>query len=78
MSNYNILEQNRQEDVIYIDFGIAFNKVDHEILIRKLGKIGLSLHMFKLFATYLHSCTSVVKFGGNTSGIYSGMPQARI
>ena len=46
------LEKSNNDDVIYLDFAKAFDKVDHGILLNKLkkiainGKIGVWIHNF--------------------------------
>lgn len=75
---YDALENKQQIDVVYTDFQKAFDKVDHDILLRKLAEYGLSHNMLKFFISYLGSRSFVVRFNGNTSGKFepnSGVPQ---
>lgn len=75
---YEALEDKQQVDVIYTDFQKAFDKVDHDILLRKLAQSGLSRAMLEFFASYLRSRSFVVRFNGNVSGKFepnSGVPQ---
>lgn len=44
-----------QLDVIYTDFSNAFNKVDPDILLEKLGSFGLSHNLLRLFKSYLEN-----------------------
>lgn len=79
INNINeMLEKKQQIDVVYTDFQKAFDKVDHDILLRKLAEYGLTSNMLKFFASYLRSRSFAVRFNGNTSGKFepnSGVPQ---
>ena len=64
-----------QCDVIYIDLSKAFDTVDHELLI---GKLGLFPIYIKWFHNYLTNRTFKVKIGNtvsNLSKINNGIPQ---
>lgn len=74
----NALEKQLQLDVVYTDFEKAFDKVKHDVLLRKLCNFGLSDNLIKLFKSYLQNRSFVVKHNGNTSGKFkanSGVPQ---
>ena len=75
---YETLEEKKQLDTIFTDFSKAFDKVDHDVLLGKLYKFGLSTNMMLLLKSYLQNRCFVVKHNGNTSGKYyanSGVPQ---
>ena len=75
------LENNKDVDVVYLDFAKAFDKVDHGILLHKtrdlgiLGKLGVWLHSF------LTDREQVVAVDGalsKTSSVMSGVPQGSV
>jgi hypothetical protein len=41
------LDNNKQTDVIYLDFAKAFDTVDHSLLLAKLKKYGIQSNIFK-------------------------------
>ena len=72
---------NKNSDVIYLDFCKAFDVVDHSILIRKLktfgitGKIGYWLHSF---LSNRKQTVSVNGVKSETSPVTSGVPQGSV
>ena len=65
-------------DVVYTDFEKAFDKVDHNLLVRKLAKFGLADNLTRLFSNYLTGRCQLVKYGESYSRKYltsSGVPQ---
>ena len=80
----NVLEDTKNGDnvdVIYLDFAKAFDKVDHNILLRKIkalgigGKIGIWIHHF------LAQRMQTVTVSGSKSGksmVISGVPQGSV
>ena len=75
------LDMNVQVDVIYTDFSKAFDRLDHGILLQRLGKIGLSPPLIDLFKSYLSNRTQFVECRGFTSqefSVSSGVPQGSI
>ncbi len=72
------LDHNAQVDVIYTDFQKAFDKVDHNILIRKLGTMGFSTQLSDLLRSYLSDRKQYVVYKGSNSNTFSstsGVPQ---
>jgi hypothetical protein len=53
---------NCQVDVIYTDFAKAFDRVDHELLIIILGKLGFSHPLLSWFKFYLKNRSSSPKY----------------
>lgn len=75
---YETLENKSQLDTVYTDFRKAFDKVDHDVLLLKLNRFGLSGNLLKTMKSYLENRYSKVKYNGNTSGKFeanSGVPQ---
>jgi len=74
----NAFNHNCQVDVIYTDFAKAFDRVDHELLIIILGKLGFShplLSWFKSYLTNRSQFTQVHGFYSETVLVPSGIPQ---
>ncbi len=71
------LDNNKQTDVIYLDFAKAFDTVDHSLLLAKLKKYGIQSNIFKWF-TYLAGRKKRVVVDGiapDWSSVTSGVPQ---
>ena len=49
-----LLDNNIQTDVIFLDFAKAFDSVDHNILLTKLSRYGISGNLYSWFSSYLH------------------------
>jgi len=65
-------------DVIYTEFAKAFDRVDHELLIIILDRLGFShplLSWFKSYLTNTSQFTQVHGFYSNTVPVPSGTPQ---
>ena len=58
------LEQNELVDVIYLDFAKAFDKVDHDILCRKVKNIGICGKLGVWIHNFLSSRNQRIKTGG--------------
>ena len=72
----NILEGN-VTDVMYLDFSKAVDKVDHEILLRKLHNIGIRGKLFEWIANFLKERRQTVQVDGKCSLfeiVISGVP----
>ena len=70
-----------QSDTLYTDFSKAFDKVPHNLLIRKLKWFGVGNTMLKWFKSYLVGRIQYVRIGNETAkGISpsSGVPQGSI
>lgn len=72
------IEQGYQIDVIYTDFEKAFDRVDHNILLSKLHKLGIHGDLLRWIESYLTNRCQAVVLGGYRSDfiiIPSGVPQ---
>lgn len=72
-----MFDKGEQIDAVYTDFQKVFDKVDHQIIIEKLGSFVFSKHLIQLFRLYLRERKQVM-FRGATSKLIrctSGIPQ---
>jgi hypothetical protein len=72
------VDEGSQVDVIYTDFGKAFDTVDHELLIWKLKMVEVSPKVIELIRSYLDDRQQYVVFKNYNSAKYtavSGVPQ---
>lgn len=68
----------KQTDVIYIDFSKAFDKVNHNLLVHKLNRLGFSTSLTKWIESYLTNRKQCVRFRNTYSyyiDVLSGVPQ---
>lgn len=75
------IDMQAQTDVVYTDFSKAFDRLDHNILLKKLTLFGLSPALVMLFVSYLSRRKQYVVFGGFKSVEYlatSGVPQGSV
>lgn len=71
-------DKKSQLDVLYTDFCKAFDKVDVEILLRKLRRYGFSIKLLKFFQSYLCGRVQRVIYDGQLSekfNVNSSVPQ---
>jgi hypothetical protein len=71
------LDRRGQVDMIYTDVAKAFDRVDHNILLKKLFECGFR-GVLKWFSSYLNGSRQFVSYNGFSSGEYSqgsGVPQ---
>ena len=76
-----LLDNNIQTDVLFLDFAKAFDSVDHDILLKKLKNYGISGNLYNWFTDYLRDRTHRVVVEGAASEwshITSGVPQGSI
>ena len=76
----NMLE-NKDTDVIYLDFAKAFDKVDHQILLKKLHGFGVRGKLLTWLNCYLSNRQQTVVIDGNHSypaKVISGVPQGTV
>ena len=75
------LENDCNQDVIYLDFSKAFDKVDHNILRHKLSKLGVRGKFLSWLSAFLSNRTQVVLVKGTKSRpvlVLSGVPQGTV
>ena len=60
---HNLLDQN-ETDVIYLDFAKAFDKVDHQILFKKLSNLGISGNLLAWLKNFLTDRNQTVVVDG--------------
>ena len=66
---------------IFIDFRKAFDSINHDILLKKLSKLGFSLNTCKWFRNYLTNRTQFTVVNGLNSGLLDvscGVPQGSV
>lgn len=74
----NIVDNRGQVDVIYTDFSKAFDRIDHNVLLKKLELYGCNNQMKEFFKSYLQERPQYVSYNGYNSFKYeatSGVPQ---
>lgn len=70
--------EHAQTDVLYLDLSAAFDKINHQIAVAKLEKLGIHGSLLGWFQSYLNDRHSQVVIGDSTSvsfPITSGIPQ---
>lgn len=75
------MDNNIQLDAIYTDFSKAFDKVNTNLLLKKIESFGIGGTVHNWFESYLRYRSQCVKFGGSMSQIMkpsSGVPQGFI
>jgi hypothetical protein len=68
-------------DTIYLDFGKAFDKVDHKLLLKKLERYGIKgklLNWFKAFLSNRKQEVAVDGFKSFALAVLSGVPQGSV
>jgi ribonuclease P/MRP protein subunit RPP40 len=76
-----ILEENDNVDIIYVDFAKAFDKVDFQVTLRKLKKLGISGKLWTWIHEFLTGrCQAVLVNGSKSkpSNVKSGVPQGSV
>ena len=76
------LQENNEVDVIYLDYAKAFDKVDHEILLAKLRRLGVKGKLLKWIKNFLsENRFQTVLINGRRSflaSVLSGVPQGSV
>ena len=76
-----LLENNLNVDVVYLDFAKAFDKVDFLVTMRKLHSLGISGKVGKWIYSFLtnrHQAVIVNGVTGNHTQVKSGVPQGSV
>ena len=77
----NIIEDNSNADVIYLDFAKAFDKVDHTIVLNKIKSLGITGQIYNWLESFLCGRFQSVIVNGITSSpqeVKSGVPQGSV
>ena len=77
----NILDEDANADVVYLDFSKAFDKVDHTIVLQKIKKLGITgriHHWLKSFLTERKQTVLVNGVKSNPQRVKSGVPQGSV
>ena len=80
-SMLSLLEKDDTVDAIYLDFSKAFDKVDHNILLVKLKRLGISGKLLKWIEEFLKRRFQKVRVQGclsNPVKVISGVPQGSV
>ena len=76
-----ILEDNGNADILYLDMSKAFDKVNHKILLHKLSQMNITGKINDWIKTFLTSRTQYVVVNGKKSDpahVLSGVPQGTV
>ena len=77
----NNIELGKKVAAVYLDLTKAFDTVNHDVLITKLGNCGIRGFMLQWFASYLKDRTQSVRLRNVESGrirVESGVPQGSV
>ena len=75
------LNEDKETDVVYLDFEKAFDKVDHEILLAKLRNYQITGKLYNWLVEYLKDRSQIVVVNGSKSStaiVKSGVPQGTV
>jgi hypothetical protein len=83
LNDYVSFEMSRgsQVDVIYTDYSKAFDRIDHDLLISKLHKMGISGDLLRWFSSYIANRSQAVVINNYISSwvtVPSGVPQGSL
>lgn len=74
----NAMDRDMQVDAVYTDFSKAFDKISHNLLIRKLWRVGVHGNLLRWLESYIRNRSQAVCAKGYCSSflpIPSGVPQ---
>ena len=66
---------------VYLDFSKAFDSVNHQLLLKKLSKMGIKGNLLRWITNYLQNRTQVVrnsKFCSKITNVTTGVPQGSV
>lgn len=75
------MDAGKQVDVVYTDYSKCFDRIDHQLLLRKLQLIGIRGDLLRWFRSYLDNRTQAVVISNYISSwvtIPSGVPQGSL
>lgn len=75
------MEGGAQIDVVYTDYSKCFDRIDHNLLMRKLAVAGIHGDLYRWFKSYIENRSQAVVLQGFTSkwtSIPSGVPQGSL
>ena len=75
------LEDGKVVDAIYLDFSKAFDKVDHQILLKKVESLGITgklLQWIKIFLTNRQQQVKILDVLSPKEWVRSGVPQGSV
>lgn len=75
------MDRRVQVDAVYTDFQKAFDKVDHTLLMEKIGFNGIRGNLLRWFASYIFNRTQKIvinRHESNSIVVKSGVPQGSV
>uniref|UniRef100_A0A914NU80 Reverse transcriptase domain-containing protein n=1 Tax=Meloidogyne incognita TaxID=6306 RepID=A0A914NU80_MELIC len=78
---YNVIQENKSIDIVYIDFAKAFDSVPINRILYKLKSIGIAGKIYTFIKNFLENRTFRVKIENTLSDSYptlSGVPQGSV
>ena len=78
---YNCMDNGKMVGVVFLDLKKAFDTVNHDIMLLKLSKYGLSINAVEWFSSYLKGRVQTVKINGKISRelpTKCGVPQGSV
>ena len=72
------MDQKQVTALVLLDLSKAFDSIEHEILLRKLRELGVSMQTMEWFRSYLTDRNQPVRIGCEVSGpcqVAYGVPQ---
>ena len=72
-----LLDKRIQTDMLYLDFSKAFDRVDHQLMLKKSSNFGVGGNLLEWFRSYLKDRRQRVVVHGKTSQelpVFSGVP----
>jgi len=76
-----LFEEGANVDVVFLDFAKAFDKVDHNLVLRKAQALGIDGQLLSWIQQFLHNRNQCVIVNGKISSprkVISGVPQGSV